>query len=145
MQTYHDHIFEATNVSSEQTLQRRFVYSITVCTCSYVQYFHILGQSVITTSGEYSAHAMLILSCVDLPAQALLLNMKQFNGAFACNVCEQEGEVRPTSHLHRNWPYQPHVALRTHESFLSAAKKILTHTPVSFYTLFLCMYQGVIQ
>ena len=64
---------------------------------------------------------MLLFSCVDLPAQALMLNMKQFNGRWGCNWREDEGVPCATSHLHRNWPYKPSVVLRTHQSMLKNA------------------------
>ena len=64
---------------------------------------------------------MLLFSCVDLPAQALMLNMKQFNERWGCNWCKDEGVPCATSHLHRNWPYKPSVVLRTHQSMLNNA------------------------
>jgi hypothetical protein len=51
------------------------------------------------------ANAMLVLCCVDLPAQALTLNMKSYNGKFACALCEDPGVPRASCHMHRNWPF----------------------------------------
>ena len=81
------------------------------------------------------SRAVLALCSLDLPAQSIVLNMKQFNGRFACNCCEHEGVPRPSSHLHRNWPYQPDIAPRTHKSFIENAKKsVLSHSSVSLQT-----------
>ena len=38
---------------------------------------------------------------VDLPARAIVLNMKQWNGAHGCLYCESPGTVLPGDHLHR--------------------------------------------
>ena len=38
-----------------------------------------------------TAHAVLLLFCVDLPVQAKFLNMKQYNGACGCHACEDKG------------------------------------------------------
>ncbi len=62
---------------------------------------------------------------VDLPAKAIVLNMKQFNGRYACIHCEDEGVPRPSSHLHRNWPYSSNSTPRTHASILANAQEAL--------------------
>ena len=48
------------------------------------------------------AHAMLLLSSTDLPAKALVLNMKQFNEMFGCCYCEDEGKTHDENSLHRS-------------------------------------------
>ena len=80
--------------------------------------------TVNTPDGQMTAHAVLLLCCVDLAAQALLINMKQFNGAYACNYCEHKGVPR-TNHLHRNWPYERSM-IRTHHSMLQNARDALS-------------------
>ena len=62
------------------------------------------------------AHAMLVLCCVDLPAQALTLNMKSFNGKFACALCEDPGVPRASCPMHRNWPFTSSNKERTPQS-----------------------------
>lgn len=62
------------------------------------------------------ARGMIILCCVDLPAQALILNMKNFNGKFGCAMCEDPGVPRSSCHMHRNWPYTTSNILRTSQS-----------------------------
>ena len=59
--------------------------------------------------------------CVDLPAQAKLLNMKQYNGKFGCATCEDEGVPRPGAYMQRNWPCTTNRALRTHTSIKHCA------------------------
>ena len=42
----------------------------------------------------------------NLPARAIFVNMKQWNGAFGCIYCTEEGYTAPGDHLHRYWPHQ---------------------------------------
>jgi hypothetical protein len=35
--------------------------------------------------------------CADAPAKAILLNVKQFNHRYGCNICEQKAEIVPLS------------------------------------------------
>lgn len=58
--------------------------------------------------------------------------MKQYNGAFGCSHCEDEGQPRPASHLQRNWPYKETCTLRTHPEMIECAKTAIgTGTVVS--------------
>ena len=76
--------------------------------------------------------ARLLLSSVDLPARAVVLNMKQFNGEFGCCYCEDRGVPRPTSALHRNWPYLADSTARTHQSIVSNVRAArINKAPVS--------------
>ncbi|XP_035682344.1 uncharacterized protein LOC118419835 [Branchiostoma floridae] len=59
---------------------------------------------------------LLLLACADLPAKAKLVNMKQYNGKFGCNECEDPGKTIGRNHLHRIWPYTESMRLRSHES-----------------------------
>ena len=52
------------------------------------------------------------------------MNMKEFNGKFACCYCEQEGTTAPGRSLHRWWPYESYE-LRTHDSMLSDAREAM--------------------
>ena len=62
------------------------------------------------------AHAMLVLCCVDLPAQALTLNMKSYNDKFGCALCEDPGIPRVSYHKHRDWPCTSNNVHRTSQS-----------------------------
>lgn len=48
--------------------------------------------------------------------------MKQFNGKWGCNYCEDEGVPCRSCHLHCNWPYEESVVLRTHQSMMQNAR-----------------------
>ena len=84
---------------------------------------------------------VLLISCVDLPAQAKLLNMKQYNGKFGCHACEDEGAPRPGTHLQRNWPFNLSCNLRTHSSVkCSAREAVRDRKPVSHNSFtFMCL------
>ena len=84
-----------------------------------------VGIDVNTPDGVMKAHAIILICSVDLPAQAKLLNMKQYNGKFAYPMCEDEGVPRPRAPMIRNWPFNPSSTLRTHNSVMSNAKKAI--------------------
>ena len=96
-----------------------------MCNCYHTE--HILtccplGIEVNTPDGIMTARAVLLLVCVDLPAQAKLLNMKQYNGVYGCHVCEDKGVPRHGCPIARDWPcVTPRSALRTHETVLRNA------------------------
>lgn len=104
-----------------------------------------------TPDGPFTSRAYLLLCSIDLPAQAIVSNMKQYNGAFGYAYCEEEGCPRPSSRMHRNWPKRTIDApLRTHQSVLSNAQEATTtksavsygqvHTCLSLRT-FCCVYR----
>ena len=74
-----------------------------------------------TPSGAMVARAILLCCSVDLPARAMITNMKQFNGKHGCLYCEDEGTVIGSDHLHRYWPQKTSCTSRTHQSVLSNA------------------------
>ena len=75
-----------------------------------------------TPAGVMVAGAILLCCSVDLPARAMLMNMKQFNGVCGCLYCENEGTIIGSDHLHRYWPQQNFSSQRTHHSVLSNAR-----------------------
>ena len=92
----------------------------------------LVGIVVNTPVGEVTARAKLLMFVADLPARALVLNMKQYNGKFGCAHCEDEGQTRATSHLHRNWPFSAVSVPRTHDGIIKNAKDALeSREPVS--------------
>ena len=94
-------------------------------------------SDVRTPAGLLRCHTVLLLASVDLPARALLLNMKQYNGKFSCCYCEEEGVPRASSHLHRNWPYHQHVSVRTQSSMRQNARETIDrHMSVRNYSDF---------
>ena len=73
----------------------------------------------------------LLLSSADLPGKSLMANMKQFNGEKGCSVCEDEGKTVGVGGLHRVWPYNTNMVLRTHRSVVESVRKVIqTGKPV---------------
>ena len=64
----------------------------------------------------------------DLPAKALVTNMKQYNGAFSCPTCMDSGDNSLSGNcLVRYWPYQAVSVERTaHQMFEAIRKATLT-------------------
>lgn len=88
------------------------------------------GVEVNTPFGERRVHAMLMVCSLDLPAKAALLNMKQYNGANGCSVCDAPGKTFPGCHLHRFWPFDQEGALRTDTTMRTNALNAAVHTYV---------------
>ena len=90
-----------------------------------------VGVSVSTPDGIGIARGVLLECSVDLPARAMVLQMKQFNGAFGCCYCEVEGETEAGNPLHRFWPSSSTMIPRTHESITAnACKAVAEKNPV---------------
>ena len=79
-----------------------------------------------TVEGKKVMHAAMLCS-VDLPARAIVINMKQFNGLYGCCYCESSGTTPPENPLLRFWLPGVHTA-RTHKSLLENAKKVYQST-----------------
>ena len=103
-------------------------------------YIHYTGVAVDTPSGQHTARAILFVCCADLPARAMLTNMKQWNGQFGCLYCEDEGTTLGTDHLHRYWPSHVSSTLRTHASILMNAEDA-TKEAKAVSMLYLKMYE----
>jgi hypothetical protein len=80
------------------------------------------GVVVHTPVGTHTARAIIINCSVDLPARAILLNMKQWNGKYGCLYCESPGTTLNGDHLHRYWPYDEASACRSHASVMHNAE-----------------------
>ena len=76
-----------------------------------------------TPDGPMNAGVILINCSLDLPARAIVLNTKQWNGAFGCLYCEDQGTVLDGDHLHRYWPQQGDSVARSHSSLLLHAEE----------------------
>ena len=111
----------------------KYVWCISIHTYIHAYcYFDYTGIDVDTPQGHMKAHAVLLICCVDLPAQAKLLNMKQYNGKYGCHACEDEGIPRPGAHMQRNWPFNLSCNLRTHDSVKCNARQAVgVRQPVS--------------
>ena len=106
----------------------------------------MLGFVVSTPDGdELNVRARLLMCSVDLPARAIVLNGKQFNGEHGCSYCEDPGVARASSHLQRNWPYSATSTARTHQGIIANARQALQDkAPVSVFdavraTYFTCL------
>ena len=117
MTTYMHPLMKELNHLSRQGKEPSHIY-----TSCFIHIYNI-GISVTSPDGVVISKAKLLMCSVDLPARALVLNMKQYNGKFACAYCENEGTPRATSALHRNWLYSSDYVLRTHDSVISNAEE----------------------
>ena len=78
------------------------------------------GTQVITLCGKaLQCRAILMLCSTDLPARALVSNMKAYNGTYGCSVCTDSGE-RGSSATHRIWPFKTKNTIRSRESTYKA-------------------------
>ena len=89
---------------------------------SVIKTIFVIGIVVDTPSGAMFARVALLLCSVDLPARALVTNMKQWNGVNKCLYCEHDGVTIGSDHLHRYRPYQPSSSLRSRAPLLSNAE-----------------------
>ena len=93
-----------------------------------------LGIKVTAPNGPTTARPR---CSVDLPAKAIVLNAKQFNGKYGCSYCEDEGVARAATHLHRNWPYSSSSSARAHGSIIANARDALQNgAPVGCVPIF---------
>lgn len=98
------------------------------------------GVAVKTPSGVMTAKAIVLNCAVDLPARALVCNMKQWNGCNGCLYCEKEGTTLPGDHLHRYWPYRSVPVMRSHTSLLHNAQiATATQTCVKYIHVYMCI------
>ena len=98
------------------------------------------GFFVDSPDGQVVAMARLVMCSLDMPAKAMVFNMKQFNSE--CSYCEDKGETRSTSHLHCTWPYSTSSTIRTHVGILKNLWQPM-HLYVYMY-LFSSMFQLVL-
>lgn len=79
-------------------------------------------MKVLTPMGELFVRFHLLAVALDLPARAMVLNMKQFNGKFGCCYCEDEGANPPNQPTLRYYPYDSASIPRQHNSMISDAR-----------------------
>ena len=96
-------------------------FSFRMCIALLRNQFYIAGVKLATPSGAKHVYATLLLATADLPAKAMVANMKQFNGENGCSTWLDTGETVGTSHLHRIWPYNPSMVHRIHQSVVKCA------------------------
>lgn len=76
-----------------------------------------------STDGDITVRWMLFVAMADLPAQATLLNMKQFNGKCAYHFCKPEGTAYGHHNIHRCWPFELNSENRTHQDQINFTMK----------------------
>lgn len=75
---------------------------------------------------------MLLLCSTDLPARALVANMKAYNGKYSCTSCEDSGE-EGSNPLHRVWPFNAESTTRSKATVMKAVcDAVQQQTSVSF-------------
>lgn len=82
-------------------------------------------MDVMTCYGKRTLKCCLLAVCLDLPAKALVANMKQFNGKFGCIACFDEGQSNPRTPMHRYYPFNEMNQQRTHLSILQDIRKVV--------------------
>ena len=74
-----------------------------------------------------------MLCSTDLPARALVANMKAYNGNYSCTTCDESGQVG-SSPLHRIWPFVAEDTTRSNASALKAVcDAVQQQTSVSLF------------
>ena len=105
----------------------------------HVLYIYI-GVQVVSPDGvTHNSRAMLLLSSCDLPAKALVSNMKAYNGKYGCATCKDMG-AGSSNPLHRIWPFCEVIVIRTkQECYKSICEAVEKKEAVSFN----CSYKMV--
>ena len=80
---------------------------------------HVPGSG----DGDVTVRCMLFVATADLPAQAALLNTKQFNGECACHLCKLEGTAYGQHNIYGCCPFKQNHEKRTHEDQINFALK----------------------
>ena len=93
----------------------------------------MLGIDVSTSGGKRKIKAAIVTVSCDLPARAMVLNMKQFNGQHGCHLCEDEGNNLATNPMLRWWPPNTNQILRSRESFLKNCLEATSDNAVSVF------------
>ena len=130
----HTHTHTTANMHTHTHLQTQFATCDCVsCLCNmvpcglswwFVISLYVCGRHCCTDSCWCSAGAILMNCSMDLPARAMVMNMKQWNGISGCLYCEDEGTVIGGDHLHRYWPQQESSVARSHASLLNMLKQL---------------------
>ena len=68
---------------------------------------------------------MLLICTVDLPAKALVCNMKGFNEEYSCSTCLDKGDnTSSLSHLHCYCPFNHHYEIRSTDDVLFLLRRL---------------------
>ena len=86
-----------------------------------------------TASGTHLCRAMLLICSVDLPARAIVANMKQYNGHYSCIYCEDGVSEDRTL----RWPFNHRPTPRSHRSVIENIKDCAKEKSAVSYHLYL--------
>ena len=89
-------------------------------TLSKLNLLHTIGTTI---DGRKTMKSKLLLCVFDLPARAMAVNMKQFNGYYGCLKCLDKGEHINNRHLYL--PTEPHTKRTMAMMILYAAKALV--------------------
>lgn len=100
-----------------------------------VNHLYSTGILVHTPDGMKLCQAMMLCTCLDLPAKATVTNMKQWNGENGCSVCLDKGDnTAGNSRSARYWPHRSNSIWRTHTGIIEDAKQsVHNNQPVSIF------------
>lgn len=91
----------------------------------------IVGLQVSTVSGSVKQiRAAMVVETCDLPARAMVLNMRQFNGSHGCHLCEDPGENSAVNPMLRWWPYNSESTLRTKVALMKDSVKATLNSDI---------------
>lgn len=116
-------------IESANKLYHNGMYFTVLMLYMYVSHITIGIEVCISSCKRIIKAAIVIMSC-DLPARALVLNMRQFNGRNGCHLCEDTGATSDHNRLFRWWPYQTTSVLRTKESLINNGIYATTHDEI---------------
>ena len=87
-----------------------------------------------TSKGTVQCRAILLICTVDLPARAMVCNMKQYNVEYSCCTClEMRDNIVTSNKLVRYWPYNESYVIWICDTVAAAyAKATFNWVPVCF-------------
>ena len=89
---------------------------------------------------------MLLLCSADMPARAIIANMKLFNGKHGCSTCEDPGDNKSgSSSLNRLWPFQEVNVVRTKQMAYTAITKTTEQKQAVCSCMHVCTYVYIID
>ena len=109
--------------------------------CILVHVVPYVRIEIITPHGPSKCKAVVLVYTADLPARAMIANMKQFSGSYACTTCTDEGKNTWSSNsLHRVWPYGTSATVRTVEDVKRNIREAVSTGKAVCYFVSCCMF-----
>ena len=95
-------------------------------TTQQIDHLSTVGLAINLPTEIITIKAKLVLGIFDLPAKAIVLSTKQYNGKFGCSVCLHPGKFLSNRRVYPPVPPR-RCKLRTHQSVVSLAAEASTH------------------